>query len=159
VAEEPTVRAAVSRDEVARVESAVLTLLESDRPELREKLRAVVQEQQEAAEQQQQEQRRERWIARTEARLAQLSGEAALSVEQRQSLVQLMLASRDQIADVRRSANTGEAYVEARATVKRIRQETDTAIRELLSPAQYEAYRRARGDDDEEEERGRPPPR
>lgn len=39
-------RAEVSHDEIARVESAVLTLLDQGHPELREKLRAVVQEQQ-----------------------------------------------------------------------------------------------------------------
>src|SRR5688500_9496419 len=41
----PESRVPVTHDDVARVESAVLSLLEADRPELREKLRAVVQEQ------------------------------------------------------------------------------------------------------------------
>jgi hypothetical protein len=161
---EPAPRAAVSNDEIARVESAVLSLLEADRPELREKLRAVVQEQQETLEHQQQEQRRERWIARTEARLGELSGQAALTDAQRQAILQLMLASRDQITDVMRSADTSEAFAAGRETVKRLRLETDAKIRELLSAAQYEAYKQALGDDDERgpgrrDERASPTPR
>ncbi len=151
-------RAVVTGDEIARVESAVLSLLEADRPELREKLRAVVQEQQETIEHQEQEQRRERWIARPEARLSALAGEGVTDA-QRQALVQMMLASRDQIADVRRNADTTpEAYTAARATVKQLRQETAAKIREMLSPSQYEAFRRASGDDDDDDERGQRPP-
>jgi len=147
-------RAPVSSDEVARVESALLGLLESDRPELREKLRAVVQEQQETLEHEQRELRRERWISRAEERLAELSGSAALSAEQRQTILQIMLANRDQIADLMRSADTSEAFANARQTARRLREETDTRVRELLNPKQYEAFKQKFEDDDE-----RRPPR
>jgi hypothetical protein len=152
----PAPRASVSVDEVARVESAVLSLLEADRPELREKLRAVVQEHQESAERERQEQRRERWVARTEARLSQLTGDAALSAVERESVVAIMLGTRDQIAELRRSAETPEAILKAREQVRGLRQDADAQLRKLLGDARYEAFDRVvRDDDDDDEQRGR----
>ncbi len=156
---QPTVvaapRAAVTQDEVARVESAVLSLLESDHPELREKLRAVVQEQQQSLEQAEREERRERWIARNEARLIELGTQAGVSVEQRQVLSDILLATRDQIADVRRSAETPEQIAAAREKVRALREQSDTQIRELLSAPQYEAFKAEFDDDDERVDRRR----
>jgi hypothetical protein len=143
-------RVAVSQDEVARIESAVLRLLEEDRPELREKLRAVVQEQQQTLEQEQRERRRERWITRREARLLEIGNEVGLTPEQRQGMLHVMLATRDQIEDVRQSAQTPEAMVELRDKLRALRVQTDNQIRELLKPEQYEAYR-ARFDDDDDD--------
>lgn len=146
-------RVAVTHDEVARVESAVLSLLEADRPELREKLRAVVQEQQQNLEQEQREERRERWVARHQARLLELGKEIGLSDEQQESILHITLATRDQIRDIRQSAETPEAINAAREQGRALREQSETQIRALMKPDQYEAYRQ-RFEDDDDDERG-----
>ena len=149
-------RVAVTHDEVARIESAVLSLLEADRPELREKLRAVVQEQQQSLEQEQREERRERWAARHQARLLELGNEIGLTAEQQASILHITLATRDQIRDVRQSAQTPEAINEAREKSQALREQSEAQIRALMKPDQYEAYRqRFEDDDDERRPRGR----
>jgi hypothetical protein len=152
----PAPRAPVSGDEIARVESAMLSLLESDRPELQEKLRAVVQEQQEALMHDRQEVMRERWVARTEARLAELTGTAALSEAQRRAIVDILLGNRDQIADVMRNAETSKDFAAARETRRRLRAEADARVRELLTAPQYEGFKQAFEDDDDRDRRGPP---
>jgi hypothetical protein len=152
----PAPRAAVSGDEVARVESAMLSLLESDRPELREKLRAVVQQEQEAIMHDRQEVMRERWVARTEARLSELTGTAALSEAQRRAIVDILLGNRDQIADVMRNAETSKDFEAARETRRRLRAEADARVRELLTAPQYEGFKQAFDDDDDRERDRRP---
>jgi len=149
----PEARVPVTHDDVARVESAVLSLLEADRPELREKLRAVVQEQQQTLEQEQREQRRERWAARREARLLEVGKELGLSDEQRAAILHIMLSTRDQIIDVRQSAQTPEAINESRTKSRALREQSETQIRELMKPEQYETYRARLGDDDDDDER------
>ncbi|HMI91885.1 MAG TPA: hypothetical protein VK509_11005, partial [Polyangiales bacterium] len=149
-------RVALSPQEVAHVESAVLTLLESDRPELRAKLRAVVQEQQQTLEQEQREQRRERWITRQEARLLEVGGEVGLTAEQRKAMMVIMLGTRDQLTDMRQSAETPEAIAQTRPKMRELREQSDAQLRELLQPAQYEAYRARFSDDDDERGPRRP---
>jgi len=155
----PTPRVALSPHEVAHVEAAVLTLLEADHPELRAKLRAVVQEQQQTLEQEQREQRRERWITRQEARLLEVAGEAGLSADQRKAMMLIMLGTRDQLADMRQSAETPEAIAQTRAKMRELREQSDAQIRQLLKPEQYEAYRARFEDDDDEQRRPRRPDR
>lgn len=146
-------RVPVTRAEIAHVESAVLSLLEADRPELREKLRAVVQEQQRTLEQEQREERRERWVARREARLLEVGTEIGLSADQRQAVLHLMLATRDQIGDMMQSAQTPEAFSASRTQVRALREQSEAQIRGLMSATQYEAFR-ARFEDDDDDRRG-----
>jgi hypothetical protein len=146
----PAPRAVVGADEIARVESALLTLLESDRPELNAKLRSVVQDEHAAIQQEQREQRRERWITRTEARLLELGKSAGLNAEQSGSLLQILLASRDQMSDVWQSAQTPEAMAQVREKVAGLREQRDQEIRGLLSETQYKAYEEQMQDDDNE---------
>jgi hypothetical protein len=148
-------RVAVTHDEVARVESAVLSLLEADRPELREKLRAVVREQRESIEQEQREERRERWVARHQARLLELGSEIGLTAEQQESILHITLATRDQIRDIRQSAETPEAINEARDRTRALREQSEAQIRALMKPDQYEAYRQRFEDDDDDNRRPR----
>jgi len=146
-------RVPVTQDEIAHVESAVLSLLEADRPELREKLRGVVQEQQRTLEQEQREERRERWVARREARLLEVGTEIGLSGDQRQAVLHVMLATRDQIGDMMQSAQTPEAINATRAQARAVREQSEAQIRGLMSASQYETFR-ARFEDDEDEWRG-----
>jgi hypothetical protein len=146
-------RVPVTQDEIAHVESAVLSLLEADRPELREKLRGVVQEQQRTLEQEQREERRERCFARSEARLLEVSTEIGLSADQRQAVLHVMLATRDQIGDMMRSAQTPEAINATRAQARAVREQSEAQIRGLMSARQYETFR-ARFEDDDDEGRG-----
>jgi multidrug efflux pump subunit AcrB len=140
-------RVPLSGQEIARVESAVMSLLEADRPELREKLRSVVQEQQQSLAQAQREQRRERWVARRESKLLELG----LSAEQRQAVLQIMLATRDQISDVQRSAEGPQAIAGAREKARNLREQSRDQIRGLLSSEQYRAYRETFEQDDEDD--------
>jgi hypothetical protein len=144
----PAPRVPVSRSEVARVESAVLSLLESDHPELREKLKAVVQAEQEVAEHEVREQRRERWIARREARLLELAQQTGINEHQRSAMLTILLGSRDQIAELIQGAETAEAFNAAREKIHALREQADGQIRELLTPEQYDAYQERFDDDD-----------
>jgi len=143
-------RVFVAEDEVARVESAVLRLLESDRPELRSKLQAVVQAEQQALQQRQREQRRERWIARREAKLLQLSETAGVTAEQRDAILTIMLAQRDQVEELRRDAQTPEMIATLKDEIRAVREQTDAQIRKQLTPAQYDAFRKHEEGDDED---------
>jgi len=147
-------RVSVTQAEIAHVESAVLSLLEADRPELREKLRAVVQEQQRTLEQEQREERRERWVARREARLMEVGNEVGLTADQRQAVLHVMLATRDQIGDMRQSAQTPEAINATRAQARALREQSEAQVRGLMSASQYETFRARLGDDDDDERRG-----
>lgn len=147
-------RVPVTQAEIAHVESAVLSLLEADRPELREKLRGVVQEQQRTLEQQQREERRERWVARREARLLEVGKEIGLNAEQQQAVLHIMLATRDQVSDMRQSAQTPEAINGVRAQARAVREQSEAQIRELMSTKQYEAFSERFADDDDDERRG-----
>jgi hypothetical protein len=140
----PTPRVAVTQAEIAHVESAVLSLLESDRPELREKLRAVVREQRETIEQEEREERRERWATRREARLLELGKTANISAEQQQAMLHIMLATRDQLNDLRQSAQTPEAISAVREQARALRDQSEAQIKELLTKEQYEAYSESR---------------
>jgi hypothetical protein len=146
-------RVPVTQDEIAHVESAVLSLLEADRPELREKLRGVVQEQQRTLEQEQREERRERWVARREARLLEVGTEIGLNADQRQAVLHVMLATRDQIGDMMQNAQTPEAINATRAQARAVREQSEAQIRGLMSASQYETFR-ARFEDDDDESRG-----
>ena len=142
-------RVEVSADEVARVESAVLSLLERDHPELRQRLQAVVQEEQQAMQQQQRDARRERWVARREAKLLALSETAGVTPEQREAVLTIMLAQRDEVDELRRDAQTPEALHTLKDRIRAVRDQTDAQIRKQLTPAQYEAFRNDDGDEDE----------
>jgi hypothetical protein len=146
-------RVPVTQAEIAHVESAVLSLLEADRPELRAKLRGVVQEQQRTLEQEQREERRERWVARREARLLEVGTEIGLSADQRQAVLHVMLATRDQIGDMMQSAQTPEAINASRTQARALREQSEAQIRGLMSASQFEAFR-TRFEDDDDERRG-----
>jgi hypothetical protein len=152
----PAPRVPVTQAEIDHVESAVLSLLEADRPELREKLRGVVQEQQRTLEQQQREERRERWATRREARLLEVGKEVGLSAEQQQAILHIMLATRDQIGDMRQSAQTPDAINNVREQARAVRERSEAQIRELMSPEQYQKFSERFGDDDDDERRGPP---
>jgi len=94
------------------------------------------------------EQRRERWIARREARLSELGEQAGVSADQQSAVLAIMLANRDQIADIFQEAETAEAFNEARAKVTELREQAEGQIRGLLSPEQYEVYRTRFADDE-----------
>ena len=84
---------------------------------------------------------RERYIAATEARLAELTGPAALTPQQRQAVLDIVLANRDQIIDLMRNADTAESFAGARAKVQQLREESDARVKQLLNEAQYEGYK------------------
>ena len=71
-------------------------------------------------------------------------------------MLDILLANRDQIMDVMRSAETGEAFSAARSKVQQLRTDSDTRIRELLNEEQYKAYKQTMDRDDD---RGPPGPR
>jgi len=143
-----TPRVAVGAEEVARVESAVLDLLESDHPELHQKLRAVVQQEQQSLEQERREERRERWATRREAQLLELG--QGITDEQRRAILQIMLATRDQVSDLRDSVNSPEAINAVREQRRELRRQSEAQVQQLLTPQQYQAYQARFGDDDDD---------
>lgn len=146
----PKPRANISDEEFARVESAVLRLLETDHPELRDKLLSLVQEQQHTLQEQQRETRRERWAARREARLLELSDKAGITADQREAILTIMLSQRDQIEDLRREADSPEAIATVRERTARVREQSQELIRKQLRPDQYDAFREHFDSDDDD---------
>lgn len=130
----------VTRDDLERVEGALLELLDGDHPALRERLRSVVQEQQQTLRDEQHEARRERWVTRREARLLELSQTTGITAEQRATILSIQLANRDQIEELRRSAHSVEEVSTLKDRVQGLREQADAQIRAQLSAEQYAAY-------------------
>ena len=112
---------------------------------------AVVQEQQQSLEQERREERRERWATRREAKLLELGERSGIGAEQRRAILQIMLATRDQVDDLRQSAQSPEAINALRDRRRELRRQSEAQIQALLTPDQYEAYQGQFGDDDDDD--------
>ena len=125
-------------------ENAVMEALESYNPQIRDRLRAVVQEEQEQLREERMQQRRERWEERSRERLAALAQGASLSSDQHATLGEWLNRERDQITELFAQARRDFSFGEARDKAVEIREETDAQVRELLDEDQLTAYQAMR---------------
>jgi hypothetical protein len=125
-------------------ENAVMEALESYNPQIRDRLRAVIQEEQERLREQVRQERRERWDARARERLTELADQVHLSSHQLDSLNGWLSNERDQVFDVLRQARQDHSFAEAGEKVETIRRQTDEQARDLLDDAQFNAYQTMR---------------
>lgn len=129
-------------------ENAVMEALESYNPQIRDRLRAVVQEEQERLREEAREERRERWDQRTEDRLAKLTDNVSLSPHQLSSLTEWLSLERDQITEVFRQARRDHSFGEAREKAQKFRNETNEEVKGLLDDDQFTAYQAMREEED-----------
>lgn len=138
---------------------AVVAALESDRPEIQEKVREVVRAQQEALWDERRERRQVMWEQRENARLERLATEANLSQSQVDALFAILTASRDRVGEMFRDARQNQSFEGVHERAEEIRKQADAEAQELLDEQQYKAYQSMREEQRESRRREhRPPP-
>lgn len=138
---------------------ALMDLLESDDPVLRERFRAVLQEEQQNLFEERREQQQARQAERAHERVTRLAARVQLSEQQVNWLNDALDAERDQVSDAFAKAREDQNFPEARDKAAQIRAATDEQVKAQLKGDQFSAYQDMR-----EEERRRftgqrfPPP-
>jgi hypothetical protein len=114
---------------------------------LREQVRSVLEEQREEDRQRWEERRSERFERRTEETIEAIAAVGSgLSSEQRETLAKRFAAEREQMQAIFRDAREDERpRFEIRDEVRKIREATDTELRDLLDADQFAAYEELRG--------------
>lgn len=131
---------------------ALVELLDSDDPKVKEKLQQAVQAQEEARRDEMRDARAARWEERTVSRISELAGKVQLDQGQQDALYAILARNRDRAGEAFRAAREDRSFGEAREKVQAFRTEADAEARELLSDTQYEAYVKMR--DEEAQRRG-----
>lgn len=125
------------------VRDALLDVLSTEDPELREGFRNLVREEQAALRDERREARQTRWEERTSERIATLAQEHGLSRSQQDALFAILTAARDAISETFREAREADAppaREEMRAKIDAARTRADDEARELLDGEQFKAY-------------------
>jgi len=126
---------------------AVMDLLESDDPVLRERFRAVLQEEQQTLFEERREQQLTRQAERSHERVTQLAARAQLSEQQVSWMNDTLDAEREQVSDVFAKAREDQNFPEARDKVRQIRAATDEQVKAQLRGDQFSAYQDMREED------------
>jgi hypothetical protein len=126
---------------------AVMDLLESDDPVLRERFRAVLQEEQQNLFEERREQQQARQAERSHERVKQLAARAQLSEQQLNWVNDTLDAEREQVSDVFAKAREDQNFPEARDKVRQIRAATDEQVKAQLKGDQFSAYQDMRDED------------
>jgi len=142
-----------------RALQAVLAALESERPEIQDKVREVVRAQQEALWEERRERRQAMWEQRQTERLEKLAADVNLSQQQVDALFAILTASRDRVGELFRQARESQSFEGVHEQAERVRQEADGEAKALLDDRQYEAYEAMRQEQrDRRRQQHRPPP-
>jgi hypothetical protein len=139
-------RGGAAPSEPARVvRDALLDVLSTDDPELRQGFRNLVREEQAVLRDEQRERRQTQWEEQTSTRLATFRRDNGLTQDQEDGLFALLTAARDRTGELFRGARESDAppsRVEVRARMDAIRKETDGEVRELLDARQFDAFQK-----------------
>jgi hypothetical protein len=131
----------------ANTERAVMALLDSENPQIRERLRNVVQEEQQRL----QDERREQWQARaaerSRGRVSELAARVHLSDQQADWLNDTLDAERDQLSDLFAQAREDQNFAEMRSKSAQLRAATDASVKAQLKDDQFTAYSDMRAED------------
>ena len=130
------------------VESAggeqVLEVLESEDPEVRDRLRDVIDDELHARRERRREERREQKKAQAEQMVQDLVTSHGISSSQAESLRDLLSDEHDQIRSFFEAARQHHSWGEARDKAQDLREENDTEASELLSEDAYNAWQEQR---------------
>jgi hypothetical protein len=152
---------ALSDEELARASSsggdpsdALVQALDSDDPEVRERLRDVVLSEMQAENERRWETRTERWKQHAKERLDEAAEEHDWSPEQVQKLSMMLDAERDELSGVFRAARENMQWREAREKAREVREKTDENALAVLDDEAYAGWTEMReGERNERRER------
>ncbi len=144
-------RAAAARIVAARPDSelSVEDVLDSDDPEVRDKLRTVIAEEQEKLRDTRWTQRLERRKARTTERIREFADEHKLDAVQTEQLEELITKEVDVVGEIFRDARRDMNFEDAREMVGIVRGETDKEAEGILDGEALEAYQTMRAEEAE----------
>jgi len=128
-------------------ERAVMAVLDSENPQIRERLRSVVQEEQQRI----QDERRDQWLSRaaerSHGRVSELATRVHLSDQQAEWLNNTLDAEREQLSDLFAQAREDQNFAEARSKSTQLRAATDGSVKAQLKDDQFAAYSDMRAED------------
>ena len=125
----------------------VLEVLESDDPNVRDRLSDVIDDELSARRERRWEERRERRAAQAEQMVTDLSREHRLSAGQQQTLRDLLSDEQEQISEFFQAARQDHSWGEARDKAQDLREENDAEAMELLDDEAYAAWQGKRDDE------------
>jgi hypothetical protein len=128
--------------------------LDSDDPQVRQRLEAVVRDQMEQQQSEAWEARREAMEARAREEFEQFKTEVGLTTAQGAELETMLGDEREQIFALFRGARQDYSFREARQQARATREATDERAAELLNSQQYERFLQWR-DEERDRRRGR----
>ncbi|MCA9652228.1 MAG: hypothetical protein KC501_20100, partial [Myxococcales bacterium] len=138
-------RALAMRGKVAMGGSGSSPTTIADDPVLEEEVRGIFEEERERERETERELRRERFEEMRTAALDELVKVAGLSEDQRGTIDELWTSEADRMMPLMEAARSGDkSFPEARDEARAIRQETDDAVRAMLSESQFESYEELR---------------
>jgi hypothetical protein len=124
-----------------KAESAqILEVLESYDPQVRDRLKAVIQEEQDRLRDERWEMRNQRWQERTEKQISEFSENAKLSAQQSAEISTLLTSEREQISALFQQARQDMSFGEARQKARDLRDENDAKAKEILDEDQITAF-------------------
>jgi hypothetical protein len=126
----------------------VLDALESDDPEVRDRIKAVIREEQAMLREEERELRQLRRAERIDQKFDEFSTRVNLSEQQNKALSDLLSSEREKIRELRRKGREGDNGIDVRKEAQQLRSENDAKVKELLDDDQYEEFSKVR------EERG-----
>jgi hypothetical protein len=122
------------------VHDELLRILDSDNPEVRGRVREMVEAAEESLRDERRERRQERWEARSLERLAQLGHDVSLTQHQQDALFAILTVARDRAAEAFRAGREKGDFEQAREQARKARDEANAEARELLDDKQYKAF-------------------
>lgn len=122
----------------------VLEVLESEDPEVRERLRDVIDDELQSRREQRRAERRERKKANAEKMVQGLVSDYGISDSQADSLRDLLSDEHDQIREFFELARQDHSWGEARDKAQDLREENNEEVSELLDEDAYQAWQEQR---------------
>ncbi|HCP48560.1 MAG TPA: hypothetical protein DIU15_21155 [Deltaproteobacteria bacterium] len=118
----------------------VIDALDSDDPDIRQRLGSLVRDEMEEQREQRREERREKRRQRMEAMLEELAEQHQFTDSQYQGLSDLISEERDEISELFRAAREDHSFGQARERAQEIREETEAEAQNILNEEQYAAW-------------------
>jgi hypothetical protein len=128
-------------------ERAVMALLDSENPQIHERLRAVVQEEQQRLSDERRDQWQARAAERSRGRVTELAARVGLSDKQTDWLNDTLDAEREQLSDLFAQAREDQNFADMRGKATQLRAATDASVKAQLKDDQFAAYTDMRAED------------
>jgi hypothetical protein len=128
-------------------ERAVMALFDSENPQIRGRLRTVVQEEQQRLSDERREQRQARAAERSRGRVSELATRVGLSDQQADWLNDALDAEREQLSDLFAQAREDQNFADMRSKATQLRAATDASVKAQLKDDQFAGYSDMRAED------------